>query len=291
MKKFLFLMLFAILFSTNAYPQEQKEAVIKLKSGIEVRGEVIDKVSGESLTIKTTDGDLFVYNMDEILRIEDPNAAAAKQKAKEEQHQAKITAKNAAKQKREEYALNNYKGKGYRGIFELSYGYDALNYDLNSENHHALITFINGYNCGPKFFIGIGFGCKYSYLEYYKRYSWDNRGHTTGSHNEVSIPLFLHLRTAFTKNTRVTPYFAINAGYNFGVTKTIDYKQSCDEMNRKANGSGIYAEPSLGVEFRCKQKTAVFFAITAPMIMRTKFESNSRNKYLISFGGKFGFSF
>ena len=54
----------------------------------------------------------------------------------------------------------------------------------------------------------------------------------------MQIPVYLHLRSDITA-TRVSPYIALNIGYNFEL-------KHLDDMN---NLSGFFAAPSLGVSY------------------------------------------
>ena len=66
-------------FGQRAYQQRQAvmEDVVHLKNGSIIRGTIIEQVPNESLKIKTADGSVFVYTMDEVAKItkeEKPNA-------------------------------------------------------------------------------------------------------------------------------------------------------------------------------------------------------------------------
>ena len=47
----------------------QMEDVVHLKNGGLIRGTIIEQIPGESLKIKTRDGNVFVYTMDEITKM------------------------------------------------------------------------------------------------------------------------------------------------------------------------------------------------------------------------------
>lgn len=48
---------------------QQMEDVVHLKSGGLIRGTIIEQIPGESLKIKTRDGNVFIYTMDEIAKM------------------------------------------------------------------------------------------------------------------------------------------------------------------------------------------------------------------------------
>ena len=66
MKRLLLIVLF-LAFAGIAFAQENL-SVVKLKSGIEIRGEIVELIDGVSVTIKNNDG-LFSYNMYEVASI------------------------------------------------------------------------------------------------------------------------------------------------------------------------------------------------------------------------------
>ena len=57
------------------------------------------------------------------------------------------------------------------------------------------------------------------------------------------------------------------------------------------DGSAIYLEPSLGLEFRIKQKSAISASFIAPMYIRKEVNIAEDIRFNISFGCKLGFSF
>ena len=64
MKKF-YLFLFVFMFATITFSQTYKD-VVYLKNGSIIKGIIIEQVPGVSLKIQTTDGNVFVYNIDAI---------------------------------------------------------------------------------------------------------------------------------------------------------------------------------------------------------------------------------
>lgn len=53
--------------------------IVELKNGSVIRGTIVEQVVGESIKIKTYDGSLFVYRMDEVARISKETASAPNQ--------------------------------------------------------------------------------------------------------------------------------------------------------------------------------------------------------------------
>ena len=64
----LFLLACSMLFSCFAYTQELQD-VLYLKNGSIIRGIIIEQIPNKTLKIKTADGSVFVYQMDDVVRI------------------------------------------------------------------------------------------------------------------------------------------------------------------------------------------------------------------------------
>ena len=60
---------FAMTSQAFAQQMQQMEDVIHLKNGGLIRGTIIEQIPGESLKIKTREGNVFVYTMDEIAKM------------------------------------------------------------------------------------------------------------------------------------------------------------------------------------------------------------------------------
>ena len=72
MQRFILVMcLTAFAMTSQAFSQQmqQMEDVVHLKNGGLVRGTIIEQIPGESLKIKTRDGNVFIYTMDEIAKM------------------------------------------------------------------------------------------------------------------------------------------------------------------------------------------------------------------------------
>jgi hypothetical protein len=67
--KIFLLMGMIILFSLLVYTQDSMEDVVYLKNGSIIRGIIIEQIPGESLRLKTRDGNIFVFSFDEVERI------------------------------------------------------------------------------------------------------------------------------------------------------------------------------------------------------------------------------
>lgn len=280
MKRILFtlLILFATVSIANA--QVMTDVIIKLKSGIELRGDIMEEVPGESITVRTPEGDLFYYSFDEVASIKDPNSASKKraeeQRLKQEKINARLQAKEDRRNKREELSLGNY--VGYKGILDFSGG--CLFYDYN-EGIYLGASFINGVNLGAHFSIGIGVGIDYR-SRYYYGDSWD---HDIYEYTDLNVPVFLNLRIPFAKNRRVSPYLAANVGYSFNVWS--GYQLDENKNNVCGGHSYIYFEPSFGLDFRIKRHSSFFIAISSPL----NFCHKDNKLQQSAVGAKLGFTF
>ena len=64
-----FVLLISVLLSAGSLMAQSTIETVYLKNGGLVKGEIIEQVPGQSLKVKTKDGNIFVYQMDEVERI------------------------------------------------------------------------------------------------------------------------------------------------------------------------------------------------------------------------------
>ena len=67
--KIFFLMTFICFSVSIAYSSEKHQDVVYLKNGSIIRGTLIELIIGKTMKIKTKDGSIFVYNLDEVEKI------------------------------------------------------------------------------------------------------------------------------------------------------------------------------------------------------------------------------
>ncbi len=165
------------IFSLSA--QNYQEAVY-LKSGSVVRGTIIEQQPNVSLKIKTADGSIFVYPMNEV---------------------EKITKEERTNRRSEKSNRIRTDVKGYRGLVEVGtiVNFRASGTAIDKGAFSA--TTSHGYQFNPHVFLGAGFGLDY---------------HAAGK--RLFIPLFVDLRTNFL-DTNITPFWGIKAGYSIGSKK------------------------------------------------------------------------
>jgi len=246
----------------NVKAQKGYEEVVYLKNGSIIRGVIIEQVPNETLKIKTRDGSIFVFKIDETEKItkEESNTRANyddvvylkngsiirgiiieqvfNEKIKIKTHEGNIFVymadeieKFAKEESSYNKSANNWKlsqseefnkPKGYLGLLEFGGGIGFGTWGAN----RISLTMINGYRAVPQFAIGVGIGLQLLFYEYYDGY--------LKKITEATLPIFLHLRSDFLAR-RVSPFIVFNIGYNASLSKGFY--------------SGIMIEPTLGVSF------------------------------------------
>ena len=153
---------------------------------------------------------------------------------------------------------NSDSERGYYGLLDISGGYIHKWMPGSVQAPHDFMlgaSYVNGYRFSPHFAMGLGAG-----LNYY----FDNE--------QITAPIYLHLNADILKRT-VTPYVALNLGYNIQINggkynypfkDALTPEQQQEEIiktdGRYGSGSyhyrGFFAEPSVGVRFDCGSKRA-----------------------------------
>ena len=126
--------------------------------------------------------------------------------------------------------------RGYFGMVEAGEGFVMSTNGVYRTSLHV----INGYRIFPQLSVGLGVGLK---MFHGGRPAVLDGVHDDGLHNgktEVSLPLFVHVRTDILKNAKVSPYIALNAGYNFALNKGFF--------------RGYMVEPTIGICFGTGKK-------------------------------------
>lgn len=138
MKKLLLLICFVIGGIAIATAQNYNELVY-LKDGCVIRGVIVEQIPNVSLKIKTTNGDVYDYDIDEIDRI------------------VRETSINYQGEK-SNIMSRRHKGK-YKGYLELGVGVGPLFFE---DAFVSLLT-SHGAQVSPRFYIGAGTGFTYHY--------------------------------------------------------------------------------------------------------------------------------
>ena len=175
MKKKLLFLCALLIFSISIYAQSYRE-VVYLKNGSIIKGVLIEQVPNVSLKIKTSDGNTFAYQMDEVEKI-------TKEEADDSFNRNKNRNKNGIGK--------SPRTNGYRGFVELGGGFGVGDGDgiFSFQTSH-------GYQFNPYFYLGAGMGIDY-------HFDWST----------VFMPIFANIRTNFL-NKSITPFFDAKIGYS-----------------------------------------------------------------------------
>lgn len=253
MKKLFLLAVMAMFVATAVQAQDPETVTLKLKSGVSVTGKIIEE-SGDSMKIQTAEGDIFIYRINEISRIDGRDSFVAEKEPK------KSLSRSTG---------NGYGDfKGYRSIIEFS---GSAGTGSGWGCSRLSLSYVGGYNLGSYFYGGLGLGVAITDL---------------CCEQSIDLPVYIHLRSAFLKGRRVSPYISMNIGYNIALSGgDSDWGYYSDYYYYEEGSvgySGFYMEPTIGVEFRLKKKSALMVGLTFPIITGGAY---------IGIGAKAGFSF
>jgi hypothetical protein len=177
------LFLIGIMLPANLHAQDDED-VVYLKNGSVIRGMIVEQVPNQSLKIETRDGNLFVFQMDEVEKMtKRPNGFRAQERGSDT---------NVRESK-----FN--KPRGWLGLIELGVG------SWMDTSVSESVTMVNGYRIFPQLAIGVGAGAEFF------------------NYGAPVIPVFLHLRSDFIK-TKVSPFIAVNSGYYVSGTEGLFYE-------------------------------------------------------------------
>lgn len=157
------------------------QEVVYLKNGSIIRGMIIEQIPNESLKIKTADGNVFVFKMDEIEKM-------TKEAPIQTQNQSQ--AYGYATDYRTDAKSAKFRKRGYRAFVETG---GAVGIGEYGDGVFSVST-SHGFQFNPYFYVGGGLA-----LEYH------------GMWEEVFVPVFANARVNFLK-TRVTPFFDMKMG-------------------------------------------------------------------------------
>ena len=167
------------------------------------------------------------------------------------QKQKKLEARNAYIEKWQSATL-----KGYRSYVEAGFM-------LDSELTPAYtVSYIGGYQINNCLFVGAGTGL---YIDGYEggRYAeWRNDGvEERLPLNMINIPVFAYFRANFA-NRRLTPFFALAAGYRLSTKRNID--MPWDQTDTYST-IGCIINPQIGLNFRITPKYSAYIAVGGNM--------------------------
>lgn len=211
---------------------------VKVKSRVELKGGKADVVGYAELqsdggyVVETESGDVFYYSPAEIKKVT----------------QLEVDRVETVKVKKANG--DRSKTKGYMGIVEAGLGYYKVDgYDgfsmISTNEIGGSLSVINGYRFSPHFYVGLGIGFD------------------ADLYSGADFPVFLHLRTEFTKK-RISPYLALSGGFT-----SIE--------------AAYYLEGAFGLRSHCKKHGSMWYGLTASIIDKYYFVSAIKFKIAYSF--------
>lgn len=218
-----------------ASAQKNYEDVVYLKNGSVIHGMIVEQIPNESIKIKTKNNNVFVFKVDEILKI-----------TKEEEPDLGVKG-SMKKSDRSEAANNdNIKKSGYSNIVEFNLSKNLTeDTDDNPEDNSTQdalddmnrvfsigVHDINGYQFNPYFFAGGGAGAQL---------------HT----KMILVPMFVELRINFIAK-KTSPFISLDGGYSWTPREILGYKHLGTD-----NKGGRYLSPAVGVKFFVKPRVAL----------------------------------
>jgi hypothetical protein len=177
-----------LLLSLSALAQTNYEDVVYLKNGSVIHGMIIETIPNQTIKIKTKDGNLFVYKMDEILKM--------------------------TKESVQSFDNNNFEIKetGFTNITEIEIGVLDVGTGGNGLGLLGLgLRTINGIQINKHFSIGLGIG--FNWLPNYDLTTDIISQTPIPSYSLLDLPVFLDFRYYLTSNKHSFFAFA-NFGYS-----------------------------------------------------------------------------
>lgn len=165
--------------------------VVYLKNGSVIKGSVLEIVPDQSIKLQTSDGSIFVYQMNEVDRIQ--------RDAKNSQTQQTF----------EEDEPENYLERGFRGLIDFG---AHVGFGDGADNYQVSVAFTGGYQINRMLFVGAGVAPTLNLFdnEYYDEVE-----------TSFILPIYSAIRLDFI-NKKVTPFLDGRIGY-FINTEDIDY--------------------------------------------------------------------
>ena len=272
---FLFLIL-----AIPAIAQTNYEDVVYLKNGSVIHGMIIEQIPNESIKIKTADKNIFVFKIDEILKITKEEIApqvpvpiyvpVPSDKSDLAYSRDELDEK--------EVVVPKTRSKGYVNILEFTFGREMWYNQGNSSGSGNTISQlsigvqdIHGYRFNRQFSTGIGFG-----LHLYP--------------GLVFMPLFADFRFHFNKHG-ISPFVNAEIGYTFTQMEVLGFESSKDYFG------GLLVNPAIGVRFPVKNKFSFIMSFgyryqeVRIYAYHTYFHVNNQEQALGYLNTKVGFEF
>jgi hypothetical protein len=222
-----------IISSINA--QINKRDIVYLKNGSIIKGYILEMIPNGTIKIRTTDGSIFIYKMDEV----DKTSKEASEVAVKSADSAQAT--KGDEQKSEEAFMT-------RGYILIVRGGPNLHVGENDPTIDASLGIINAVQVNEYLSIGVGIeGTSYAYDQ-------------TGANTALIFPIFFDTRF-YVPRQRVQPMFGFQFGYSFVNNKnapTDPYNANVynDFVPKKGKG-GTYMAVNAGMRILINNRTSI----------------------------------
>lgn len=202
--------LIALVFCAFTAMSQNLQEIVYLKNGSVIKGLIIEQVPNTSIKIKTNDGNIFVFNVEEIEKITKEVVPYNQDRGETKMYGSTETNTDYEKHGWE-------KAPRYRGFIGEGYGFGVEEYDKGMEIYTS-----HGVQINPFLYAGVGIAANY----YSGLYDWSDSG--------WSVPVFVNVRSEFHKSFRrnFSPYVDFKIGYSVA-----------------GDFDGVYVHPEIGIHF------------------------------------------
>ena len=251
------------------YEEEAPDAIY-LMNGRVVRGTVEEFEPDDFVSIRSTNGRIYEYSMDDVKRVS-RGSAKGRSSSSAKKAPAKKQAKPAksAKSSRydDEYDDDYYNGPGYKGTFDVGY-----NLAFGGESGIIEFSTSHGYQINENLFVGLGAGLQmYSARDpllksnmgksEYPQYASPTTSakvpegtlypHSYSRAIDSSfmmLPIFADIRGYLPMPSPITPFASLKVGYTFNLSDSF-------------GAAGIYMAPSVGAKYNITPKIGLTFSV------------------------------
>jgi len=169
--------------------QSQYQDVVYMRDGSVLRGVIIEQIPNQSITIETTDRNIYIVQMSSI------------------ETMIKVPYNGRDRSRNGSYYNSMGTGlrRGFKGIFEVGHLFGTGDYSINRLKLNLLL----GHQANPYFSFGFGFGLRYYYSN--DRYFNDT----------MVVPILSDFRVNFMNNA-ISPYLSCGIGYSLYWNEYLD---------------------------------------------------------------------
>ena len=261
---------------SSAPPRQQNDETdaVYLTNGRVIRGIIEEYEPDDFVSIRTTNGRVYEFSMDDVRRISKPSpnnnnrqSAAARNSNVSPSRGNNNDRYNNNRPSSQRYNDDYYDDNnvsGYKGIFDVGYN---IALGKTGEKGNMEISTSHGYQINRNLFAGAGLG-----LHIYN--AWDvamkdtaNYPHYVGitsggkiiptdsvtykravDSSYMTLPIFLDIRGYLPlQNSKITPFFMLRFGYAFNLSDGF-------------GGMGIYMNPAIGIKFQLSPMIGLNFS-------------------------------